>query len=158
MGIFDDLVQGIGREFNKVQSRSAEMMRIHNLSSQIRTLEGKKTAVLIEIGRLVFDKYQRGLEVAEEALLDKTREIVAHEHEITGLQAELESLRAQSDPNASASQKAEYKAGYAPTAGFNCPHCQAPANVDKSFCPACGCSLKEKSDSGGNGCSSSELS
>ena len=59
MGLFDDVVQGIQSEFVKVQNRGQEMMQTYQLNNQIRALEGKKTAALIEIGRLVFEKYQR---------------------------------------------------------------------------------------------------
>jgi len=142
MGVFDELVQGVNREIARVQSRSQEMLHAYNLSSQIRRLEGKKTSTLIEIGRMVFEKHQQKVDVSDESLKAKTDEIVELEHQITVLQAELDALKVQSDPNASASQKAEYKAGCGPTPGFTCPSCQAPANMDKSFCPSCGGSLK----------------
>src|SRR5688572_8614826 len=145
MGIFDEFVQGVNRELTRVQSRSQEMIQTYNINSQVRTLEGRKTASMIEIGRMVFEKYEKGTDVTEEALQAKVKEIVDLEHEITILMADLEALRAQSDPNMSASQKAEFKAGYTPTPGFTCPHCQAPANMDKTFCPACGGTLREES-------------
>lgn len=154
MGILDDFVQGVGREISRVQTRSQEMLQTYTLNSQIRTLEGKITAAFIEIGRLVYDRYERKQEVSEDTLKEKTQEIVKHEQEIVVLRAELEALRVQSDPNAPASQKSEVKAGYAPTPGFCCPHCQAPANIEKSFCPACGGDLhtaQESVKSGGNG-------
>jgi SMC interacting uncharacterized protein involved in chromosome segregation len=148
MGIFDEFVQGVGREISKVQARSQEMLQAYNLNSQIRTLEGKKSALLIEIGRLIFEKYQRQMEISDERLKAKTEEIVDIEHQVTVLQAELDALKVQSDPNTTASQRAQYQAGYNPTPGFTCPHCQAPANVEKSFCPACGGCLQGKSDNG----------
>lgn len=154
MGIFDEFVQGVNREISRVQSRSQEMLQAYNLNSRVRSLEGQRTAILIEIGRMVFDKYQRHLEVSEDSLRDKSNQIVELEHQITVLKAELDAIHAQSDPNTSASQKADYKAGYTTTPGFTCPHCQAPANVDKGFCPACGGSLKE-TPKDGNGSQSS---
>ncbi len=143
MGLIDDFVQGVNREISRVQSRGQEMMQSYQLSSQIRVLEGKKSATLIEIGRLVFEKYQRAVEVSEDRLIEKAKEITGYEQEITVLQAELDQLKAQYDPDRPASQRAEAKAGYTATPGFVCPHCQAPAAADKSFCPACGGSLKE---------------
>jgi hypothetical protein len=151
MGIFDEFVQGINREISKVQNRSQEMLQTYNLNSRIRTLEGKRTASMIEIGRLVFEKYERGNDVSEETLKQKTREIVEMEHEITSIKAELDILAAQSDPDTSASQKAEYQAGYKTTPGFECPHCHAPASRDRSFCPACGGNLKEEGSGNGGG-------
>ncbi|MBI4534525.1 MAG: hypothetical protein HY711_11325 [Candidatus Melainabacteria bacterium] len=156
MGIFDDIVQGVGREISRVQARSQEMLQTYSLNSQIRTLEGKITATFIEIGRLVYDRYERKQEVSEDMLKDKTQEIVKYEQEMVVLKAEMEALRVQSDPNAPASQKAEVKAGCAPTPGFCCPHCNSPANKEKSFCPSCGGDLHTAHVSGkstGNGSS-----
>ncbi len=138
MGIFDDIVHGISREFSRVQERSQEMMQSYSLKGQIRTLEGRKTAALLEIGRLVYEKYQLSKEISEDTLKSQTDEIVGYEHEITVLKAEMEKLKAQYDPDASAAEKTEARAGYSHTPGFTCPHCQAPANSEKSFCPACG--------------------
>jgi hypothetical protein len=149
MGIFDEFVNSVSREVSKVQARSQEMLQVYNLNGQVRTLEGKRTAAMIEIGKLVFEKYERGRDVSEDELRKKTHEILELELEITSLKAELDALQAQNDPNASASQKAEYQAGYRATPGFECPHCHAPASRDRSFCPACGGSLKEETTNGG---------
>ncbi len=157
MSIFDDLVQGINREITRVQAKSQEMLQTYNLSSQIRSLEGRVSALFIEIGKLVFDKYQRDQDVSEELLKEKTEEIVKCEREIASLKAELEATRAQFSPDTPASQRADAKAGYTPTPGFTCPHCQAPASTDKAFCPLCGGSLKDLADAAkpeGNGDSS----
>lgn len=154
MSIFDDLVQGINREITRVQNKSQEMLQTYNLSSQIRILEGKVTSLFIEIGKLVFDKYQRKQDISEELLREKTEEIVKCEQEIASLKAELDALKAQFSPDTPASQRADAKAGYTPTPGFICPHCEAPASSDKAFCPLCGGSLKdqpEKAKSEGNG-------
>ena len=59
------------------------------------------------------------------------------------LQAEIDKVKAKNDPDATPSQKAEAKAGYAATPNFFCPGCGTPANRDKRFCPSCGESLKE---------------
>jgi len=143
MGILDEFIQGVNREINRVQARSQEMLQTYNLNSQIRNLEGKKTAALIEIGRLIFEKFERNVEVTDDQLRAKVREIVVLDSEIIALQADLEVLKAQFDPDIPASQKAAAKAGYTATPGFQCPHCQAPASMEKAFCPACGGSLKE---------------
>jgi hypothetical protein len=85
--------------------------------------------------------------VPEDLLKDKTNEIAGYEHEIGLLQAEIDSLKASAeDPNAPNSTRAESKAGYTPTPGFECPRCSAPANREKSFCAVCGESLKRSGD------------
>lgn len=138
MGLFDDVISGISRELDKVQSKSQELLQIYNLKSEAMSIENKKTAILLELGTLVFEKYTDGKEVSEEYLKAKTDEIVKLEHKLTVIQAEIVALQAQNDPNASYSKKAEAHAGYTATPGFNCPHCGAEANRAKSFCPSCG--------------------
>ncbi|MBI2809359.1 MAG: hypothetical protein HYX67_00810, partial [Candidatus Melainabacteria bacterium] len=124
MTIFDDLVQGITKEVSKVQTRSQEMLQSYNLVNQVKDLERKRTAKLLEIGRLVCDKYQRTADVPDDLLKDKTNEIAGYEHEIGLLQAEIDSLKAAAaDPNAPSSARSESKAGYTPTPGFECPRC-----------------------------------
>jgi hypothetical protein len=147
MGLIDDFVQGVSKEVGKVQARSQEMLQSYNLTAQIRELERKKSTKLLEIGRLIFDKYERNTDVPETLLKEKVSEIVGYDHEINLLQNELDGLRMQSDPNTPTSKKADAKAGFNPTPGFECPRCHAPASKDKSFCPICGEPLK-KSDGG----------
>jgi hypothetical protein len=145
MTIFDDLIQGVGREVSKVQARSQEMLQAYNLQNQIKDLERKRTAKLLELGGLVCDKYARDAHSDDDVFKDKSNEVVALEHEIGILQAEIDQLKIASDPNAPASAKADAKAGFNPTPGYQCPRCQAPASKEKSFCPVCGESLKKGS-------------
>jgi hypothetical protein len=150
MTIFDDLIQGVGREVTKVQARSQEMLHSYNLQNQIKDIERKRTTKLLELGRMVCDKYVRGEEISEDVFKDKANEVIAFEHEIGILQAEIDQSKVASDPNASASAKAEAKAGFTATPGYQCPRCQAPASRDKSFCPVCGESLKKSSSNSGD--------
>lgn len=149
MGLFDDVLSGISKEIGRVQTRSQEMMRAYTLNSQIRSLERKRTATLIEIGRHIFEKYQRNIQITEEDLHKKTLEIVEIEREIDTLRAELDQLQMQADPNVSTSDKAAAKAGCNPTPGETCPHCEAPVNVNKAFCPSCGGNIEHSSKSNG---------
>ena len=159
MSIFDDLVQGISREVSKVQARSQEMLDTFNLTQQVRDLERKKVAKLLEIGRLIVDKYHHNAEVAEDKLKEKVQEVVGYEEQITLLQGEMDQVKAANDPDAPASRKSEAKAGYKTTPGAECPRCTAPVNKDKAFCPVCGESLSDgsksksgtASDNGGTG-------
>lgn len=142
MSIIDDLMQGLGKEASKIQARGQELMKAYNLAQEIRELDRKKTAKLIEIGRLVYDKYERQDDISEELLKEKVKETVIIERDITQLQAELDSMKVQNDPNIPASKRADAKAGYTATPGFECPNCHAPANREKAFCPTCGEALK----------------
>jgi hypothetical protein len=148
MTMFDDLIQGVGREVTKVQARSQEMLQAYNLQNQIKDLERKRKAKLLELGRLVCDKYVRDSNINDDVFKDKSNEVVAFEHEIGILQAEIDQIKLSSDPTASASTKANAKAGFTPTPGYQCPRCQAPASREKSFCPVCGESLKKGTSSG----------
>lgn len=143
MGLFDELVTSLGKEINRVQNRSQEMVKTYSLSSQIRTLERRKNGILTELGRMVFDKYERHLEISDDNFKSRTEEIADIDDEIADLQDELEAMQLANDPTASASQKSQAKAGYRPTSGFKCPKCESPANDDKPFCPSCGCALSE---------------
>jgi hypothetical protein len=146
MGLIDDLMQGFGKEVSKVQVRSQELMKAYNLSQEIRELDRKKTAKFIEIGRLIYDKYERQDEISDDIFKERAKEIVNIEKDIDQLQAELDSMKMQNDPNVSASKKADAKAGYKTTPGFECPNCHAPANRDKAFCPTCGEQLHAQSN------------
>lgn len=146
MGLIDDFVQGVSKEVSKVQTRGQEMMQSFNLQTQLRELERKKTAKLLEIGRLICDRYTRDTEVPEDELKDKANEVAGYENEMQILQTELDSMKTVHDPDVPASKKSETKAGYNPTPGFECPSCHAPASKDKTFCPSCGEKLKKPAD------------
>jgi len=146
MGLIDNLVQEFGKNVNKVQVRSQELMKAYNLSQEERELERKKTAKLIEIGRSIYDKFEKHDDITDDILKERVKEIVAIEKDIIQVQAELDSLKMQYDPSTPASKKAEAKAGYTTTPGFECPNCHAPANREKSFCPNCGEPLKRNSE------------
>ncbi|MBX9948049.1 MAG: zinc ribbon domain-containing protein [Candidatus Obscuribacterales bacterium] len=145
MGLLDDVVQGIGKEVSRVQARGQEMMQSFNLQNQIRELEKKKTGKLLEIGRLVTDKYVKGDDVAEDVLKDKANEVAGYESEMQILQAEMDSLKV--DTEVPTSKKAEKGAGFHTSPGYECPNCHAPAARDKAFCPSCGESLKKAGSS-----------
>jgi DNA-directed RNA polymerase subunit M/transcription elongation factor TFIIS len=150
MTMIDDVLNGIGKEFEKVQSKSQEIMQSYNLATQVKELERKRTAKLLELGRLVCDKYLRSADVTEDVLKDKANEVAGYEHEISIMQSEIDTMKTATDPNTPASAKADAKAGYSHSPGFECPKCHAPANRDKAFCPLCGSALKGSNGDGGD--------
>ncbi|HEY9718548.1 MAG TPA: hypothetical protein V6C69_13840, partial [Trichormus sp.] len=79
MTIIDDLMNGIGKEFEKVQNKSQEIMQSYNLQNQIKDIERKRNAKLLEIGRSVCDKYLRNQDVSEDELKDKANEVAGYE-------------------------------------------------------------------------------
>ncbi|MBZ0188783.1 MAG: hypothetical protein K8F91_21245 [Candidatus Obscuribacterales bacterium] len=144
MSIIDDVVQGISKEVNKVQERSQEMFQSFNLSTQVKDLERKKSSKLVELGRLTVDKLHHKKEVSDDLINEKIAEVIGYEEQINVLKSEIDALKVADDPNASTSKRAEAKAGFKPTPGFVCPHCEAPASKEKKFCPACGGNLHSK--------------
>ncbi len=165
MGFIDDVVKGVntgikqvGDGINKIQNKSQEMM--HNVSQQnrITSLEAKKAVALTNIGKLIYDKYEKGDEVGEDVLKRKTTEIAEYEKEIELIKQELEVFKQEHDPDLPQSQKSESRAGYTRTPGYTCPHCQAPANQEKLFCAFCGGDLRTSKTpkSEGNGHSEQE--
>lgn len=145
MGIFDDVVKGVndgmkqvGDGITKIQSKSQEMMQSVSLQNRITSLEAKKSVALTNLGKLIYDKYEKNDEVGEDLLKRKVSEIVELEREIELVKAELTTIKAQYDPDMPRSQKSDAMAGYNATPGFACPHCHAPANKDKLFCAYCG--------------------
>ena len=148
MSIIDDVFQGLSKEVNRVQERGQEMFQSFNLTSQIKDLERKRAAKLVEIGKLIVDKHHRQKDVSEDSIKEKVAEAVGFEDQIAILQAELDQIKVQNDPSTPASKKAEAKAGYHPTPGFDCPHCNTPVSKDKKFCPACGGDIESQSDDG----------
>lgn len=157
MSIIDNVLNTVAKEVGKVQERSQEMMQGFNLGNQMRELERKKNAKLIEMGRAIYDKYENNKEVSEDHLKDMAAEAAAIDHEIAVLQSELDQIKVKNDPDATPSQKAEARAGYTASPGYFCPSCGAQANREKAFCPACGGALKSKGEnkSGGNGATAS---
>lgn len=151
MGLLDDVVKGVGEVtkqvgegINKIQNKTQEAVQSMGIENQVRALEAKKSVALTNLGKLVYDKYEKGDEVGEDVLKRKVGEIVEIEREIEIAKTELSAVKQANDPDASQSQKSENRAGYARTPGFCCPHCQAPANQEKLFCAFCGGELKSK--------------
>ena len=153
MGLLDDVVKGTntvikqaGDSWNKLQSKSQELMNSVSLQNRITAVEAKKAVALTNLGKLVYDKYEKGDEVGEDVLKRKTTEIAEYEKELELLKTELAAFKAEHDPDVPRSQKSENVAGYNRTPGFACPHCNAPANQDKLFCAFCGGELKGKKE------------
>lgn len=153
MGFIDDMGKTLNEGFNKVsdgiskiQNRGQEMMQSVGLNSRLTSLEAKKSVALTNIGKLIYDRYERGDEVGEDVLRRKVQEVVEIEREIDIVKAELNTIKAQHDPDICASEKSEHVAGYSRTPGFECPHCHEPANQEKIYCAFCGGSLSSAAE------------
>lgn len=163
MGLLDEVVKGVnsgikqvGDGLNKIQNKSQEMMQSVSLQNRITSLEAKKSVALTNLGKLVYDKFEKGDEVGDDVLKRKTTEIAEIEKEIELIKEEISTLKAANDPDTPQASKAESMAGYSRTPGFTCPHCDAPANSDKLFCAFCGGELKGAAPSSASSASSSD--
>jgi hypothetical protein len=141
MGFIDDVMKNINQGISDIQNKSQDMMQQMSITTRIKTLEEKKQQLLVNIGQLVYDKYEKGDEVSDDLLKEKVKEIAGIDRDIDLAKQELSQVK--TEPDAPRTQKAAYSAGYKPTPGFACPHCGAPANSSKFYCVACGGSLKE---------------
>ena len=158
MGLLDDVVKGVnsgikqvGDGLNKIQNKSQEMMQSVSLQNRLTSLEAKKSVALTNLGKLVYDKYEKGDEVGDDVIKRKTTEIAEVEKEIELVKEELSTIKVSNDPDTPQATKSENMAGYARTPGFTCPHCEAPANQEKLFCAFCGGELRSPKSSNGGG-------
>lgn len=145
MGFIDDVMKNINQGINDIQNKSQEMMNQVSINTRLRSLEERKQQLLVNIGQLIYDKYEKGDEVSDELLREKVKEIAGIERDIDLAKTDLATAKV--DGDVPRSQKAAHSAGYKPTPGFTCPHCGAPANSSKFYCVACGGSLKETKES-----------
>ncbi len=144
MALIEEIFQGITKEVNQVKNRSQEMLQSFTITNQIKDLERKRTTIYIEIGRMVFAKLNKNDKINEDELMLKVKDINKLDDEIGLLNDELSTLKAQFDPNASARQKAQAKAGYRTTPGSKCYSCHSEISTDKSFCPVCGAKVNNE--------------
>ncbi len=75
----------------------------------------------------------KGEDISEDVLKDKANEVAGYESEMQILQAELDSLKV--DTEVPTSKKSEKGAGFNASPGYECPNCHAPAARDKAFLP-----------------------
>ncbi len=141
MGFIDDVMKNINQGINDIQNKSQDVMQQVSINARIRSLEERKQQLLVNIGQLIYDKYEKGDEVSDELLREKVKELAGLEKDIEIARQELATVKV--DTDAPKGQKAAHSAGYKPTPGFVCPHCAAPANSSKFYCVACGGALKE---------------
>jgi len=115
MAFFDRLSKKITETVDVVGKKTNEMVEVQKLRSQINNLEKNMDKNYILLGKMMFDKYQNGEDLCDEAK--------AYCEEITGSAVLIE----------------EYKAEIAEIKGLRtCASCGEAVANDVIFCPKCG--------------------
>ena len=100
MGLVDDVIQNLNKEVNNIKARSHMLLKVYNLSQEIKDLEQQKTVRLTSIGTVIYDKYQKQIMPDDESLQRRCVEIAALEQDITRLQKQLADLKEQKNSRA----------------------------------------------------------
>ena len=79
MGFIDDVMKNINQGINDIQNKSQDVMQTVSINARIRSLEERKQQLLVNIGQLVYDKYEKGDEVSEDLLREKVKELAGLE-------------------------------------------------------------------------------
>lgn len=118
---FEDLGKKITETAGAVTKKTEEMMGIQKIKSQIRLEEKNKESALQELGKQVYDRYQKG-ETVDADFLGLCEAIAQYEESV---QARLEEL-------------AELK-------GVTlCKNCNGELQPEMVYCPKCGTKVEEE--------------
>lgn len=93
MGLFDDVVQGLGKEITNIKTRSQKMLDCYNLGQEIAELKQQKINQLASIGKLIYDNYQQQINIGEESITQTCKAIAVLEQDIAHLQKQLDDLK-----------------------------------------------------------------
>lgn len=117
---FEDLGKRIGETAETMTTMAGEAIEIQRLKSQVRSLARGNAVDLMELGRMIYDRYKAGEEVEESAvsLCDAIRD---REQSIEEYEKKIAKIKGASE----------------------CANCGKLVGREMSFCPYCG----EKVDS-----------
>ena len=120
MAFFDGWGKKITETVDVVGKKTNELVEIQKLRGQISNLEKNIDKCYIELGKMMFEAYQDGEDICDEAK--------AYCEEITGSAVLIE----------------EYKAEIVEIKGLKtCENCGEPVADDVVFCPKCGKKIKQ---------------
>ena len=117
---FEDLGKRLGETAETVTNKAGEAMEIQKLKSQIRTLERGNEEDLIELGRIMYAKFEDGESLGEEA---------------SGL---CEAIQSREESIAEYQQKISDVKG-----DVKCGDCGKTVAKDMPYCPYCGTKMPE---------------
>lgn len=112
---FEDLGKRFGETAEVMSNKASEAVEVQKLKSQIRTLERGNEGDLTELGQIIYERYQAGEDVGEEA---------------AGL---CEAIRDREESIEKYRQKISDVKG-----SFHCEVCGKIVTKEMSYCPYCG--------------------
>lgn len=119
---FEDLGKRLGETAETVTNKAGEAIEIQRLKSKVRRLARENAVDLMEIGRMVYDRYKEGGKVDEEAE-SLCESVSSREASMNGYNKKIAELKG----------------------AFECSSCGKMVAKDMSFCPYCGAKA-EKDD------------
>ncbi|MEF9942342.1 MAG: zinc ribbon domain-containing protein [Lachnospiraceae bacterium] len=117
---FDELGKKIGDTVDNVGKKTGEVLEVQKLKGQIRTLASGNDRDIIDLGKMVYHRFQKG-EVIDNDFIGVCETIEKRENSI---------------------EECERKISTVKGAGV-CPFCNAPLEKTTIFCPRCGAKVGE---------------
>ena len=112
---FEDLGKKISETAEAVSKKTEEVVEIQKLKNQVRGLERSNERDLMDLGKMVYDKFSEGEVIAPE-FSEVCDEIQSREEEITACTKKIADLKGTA----------------------LCDKCKYPLEQDMAFCPKCG--------------------
>lgn len=112
---WEDLGKRIGETAENMTAMAGDAIEIQRLKSQVRNLARGNAVDLMELGRMIYDRYKAGEEVEEnakafcDAIKDREASMDEYEKKIAKIKG-----------------------------AFECPNCGKMVSKDMAYCPYCG--------------------
>ena len=118
---FEDLGKRITETAGAVTKKTEEVVETQKIKSQIRVEERNKERDLQHLGKLVYDRFQKG-EVIDTAFVELCEAVAQHEDAVQSYLKELAQLK-----------------------GMElCKNCKGELESDMAYCPKCGTKVEEE--------------
>lgn len=121
MGFFDQLSKKTSDAVQSAKDKTSKLSAEMKLKSQISDKKDRITQLYSEIGKEVYENYQKEVNEVTEVIAGKCKEIATVNEELQGLNKELMLLK-----------------GYK-----TCPNCGEQIPSGSEFCPKCGSKVTE---------------
>lgn len=121
---FEDLGKRLGETAETVTNKAGEAIEIQRLKGKVRRLARENAVDLMEMGRMIYEDYNGGKDVGEEAE-ELCAAVSGREESMKALNKKIARLRGASE----------------------CPSCGKMVGKDMAYCPYCGSeAVKEEAD------------